>query len=286
MKSQIQTDSSKVRNDRAKVKMHKDQRGFTLLELLITIALTAVITTAVTMAISQVFTGSTRSSNHMILVREVQEAGYWVSLYTYMANDMEITSCSGFPLALHWIDFEENEEHDIVFSLDSSGLRGSYYVDDVLDPVKTGRIPVFEFIDPDKTNLKFAGGSAFDLPDIDDAFNITGGAAPDNGRIIVRQGNIAVTTTGGATYDPGTGEWTTTTTGDIITVTATSADTRGSWSSETQVAIAVITVDTGATSATLSNARVLIFTVTATVGTGGQESSESRVYEIVPKPVS
>jgi prepilin-type N-terminal cleavage/methylation domain-containing protein len=266
--------------------VHKDQRGLTLLELLITIALTAIVTTAITMAIGQIFTGSTRSSNHMAVVREVQEAGYWVSLYTYMANNMEITGYSGFPLTLHWIDFALDEEHDVVFSLDSSGLRGSYYVDDVFDEEKTGKIPVFEFVDPDGTNLKFGGGSAFSLPDINDAFNITGGVAPDDGRIIIREGSIAVTLTGSATYTPATGEWTTTDTGDIIQVTATSSGTRGTWTSETQVAIAYITVDTGTTSATLSDARVLIFTVTATLGTGGQESSESRVYEIVPKPVS
>jgi prepilin-type N-terminal cleavage/methylation domain-containing protein len=277
-------------------KLKKGEGGFTLIELLIAIALTAIITSTATMAIFQTFTGSTRSANHMVAVRQVQEAGYWVSLYAYMAADMEITGDSGFPLILSWVDFEpppgesEVEEHKVVFSLNSSGLRGYYYVDSgsgyVLDEEKTGQIPAFEVIDSDETNLKLAGGSAFSLPDEYDAFQIIGDATPDNGKITVREGSISVTTTGDATYDSGTGEWTTTAIGDIITVTATSADTEGSWTSETQAVSAAITADGGGQSATLSTGRVLIFTVTATVGTGQQETGESRVYEIVPKPVS
>jgi len=260
-----------------------------LIELLIAIALTGIITTVVTMAIFQTFTGTTRSANHMVAVRHVQEAGYWVSLYTYPAQGTEITGDSGFPLTLDWVDFDTGEKHKIEFSLDSSGLRGKYYVDGVLDEEKTGKIPVFEFINPDKTktNCQVSGGSAFSLPDIGDAFDIIGEATTDDkGVIIVSAGTVSVTTAGGATYDSGTHEWETFDAGDIITVTATSADTIGSWTSETQAAAAGITVDSGAQSATLSNCKVLIFTVTATVGTGGQKTEETRIYKVVPKPAS
>jgi prepilin-type N-terminal cleavage/methylation domain-containing protein len=273
-------------------KLKKDQKGFTLLELLIGIAITALITTAVTMTILQTFTGSTRSSNHMVAVRQVQEAGYWVSFYAYAAQNTIITGDSGFPLILQWVNFEPSGRHKVVFNLTSSsgGLRGSYYVNDVLDSARTGKIPAFEFINPDKTktNCQVSGGSDFSLPDIGDKFKITGGDVPDGGRITVPSGSgsISVTPTGGATYVPATGAWTTTnTTGSTITVTATSSGTKGSWTSETKAATAAITVDSDG-DATLSSARGLIFTVTATVGTGQQEESETRIYKVVPKPVS
>ena len=109
--------------------IHKDQKGFTLLELLIAFAITALITTGITMAISQTFTGSTRSSNHMVAVRQVQEAGYWVSYYAYNAQNLTITGNSGFPLILRWVDFDPPcQRQKVVFSLNSSGLKGSYYV--------------------------------------------------------------------------------------------------------------------------------------------------------------
>ena len=103
-----------------------------MLELLIALALTGLITTGITMIISQTLTGSARSSNHMAAVREVQEAGYWVSFYAYAAQDLTITGDSGFPLTLRWVDFDTDERHKVEFSLDSSGLRGSYYVDGCL----------------------------------------------------------------------------------------------------------------------------------------------------------
>jgi hypothetical protein len=175
-----------------------------------------------------------------------------------------------------------------VFSLNNSGLRGSYSVNNVPDPVKTGKIPVFGFINPDKTktNCQVSGGSAFSLPDSGDAFNITGGAAPDNGRIVVAGGSISFITTGNATYALVTGGYTwTATTGGTIKVTATGSGTKGSWTSETKAATAAITVDVDK-DATLSSARGLIFTVTATVGTGIVKEEETRIYKVVPKPVS
>jgi len=282
--------------------IHKDQKGFTLLELLIALALTGLITTGITMIISQTFTGTARSSNHMVAVREVQEAGYWVSYYAYAAQDLTITGDSGFPLTLRWVDFGTDKWQKIEFSLDSSGLRGRYYIDSgggyVLHEEKTGKIPVFEFINPDKTktNCQVSGGSAFSLPDVNDAFQITGGDAPDGGTITVPSGSgsISVTKTGSATATyvvpppPGTPYWTwntTATTGDTITVKADSSVTKGSWTSETKAATAAITVDSDG-DATLSSARGLVFTVTATVGTGQQKSSETRIYKVVPKPAS
>jgi prepilin-type N-terminal cleavage/methylation domain-containing protein len=283
------SEESRLNTNQMKMKtLKKGERGFTLLELLIAIALTAIITTVVNMAIFQTITGSTRSSNHMVAVRKVQEAGYWVSFYTYAAQNLIITGDSGFPLKLSWVDFDTAETHEVVFSLNASGLRRSYSVDGVFDPVKTGKIPALDFINPDKTktNCQVSSGSGFSL-DNGDAFEITGGATNDTGKIIVTSGGISVTTTGsGATYDSGTGVWTTITAGDTIKVTATNSNTKGSWTSETKAAAAAITVDSGAPSATLSYGNGLIFTVTATVGSGNLESSETRIYKIVPKPVS
>jgi prepilin-type N-terminal cleavage/methylation domain-containing protein len=269
--------------------LHKDQKGFTLLELIIGIAITGLITTAVTMTIFQTFTGSTRSSNHMVAVRQVQEAGYWVSFYAYAAQNTIITGDSGFPLILRWIDFDTNERQKVVFSLNNPGLRGSYYVNDALNSTLTGKIPAFQFIDSNKTNCQASGGSDFSLPDIGDKFKITGGTTPDNGRIVVASGSISFATTGNATYgawDPVSKSYPwTAAPGGTITVTAASSGTKGSWTSETKAATAAITVDVDK-DATLSSARGLIFTVTATVGTGQQEESETRIYKVVPKPVS
>jgi prepilin-type N-terminal cleavage/methylation domain-containing protein len=275
--------------------IHKDQKGLTLLELIIGIAITSLIIGGITLSVDQIFTGSTRSSNHMVAVREVQDAGYWVSEYAYMAQNATITGVSGFPVILQWVNFDPSGRHKVVFNLTSSsgGLRGSYYVDSgggyVLDSARTGKIPVFQFIDSNKTktNCQVSGGSVFSLPDIGDVFTIIGGAANDTGRITLTGGTISVNKTGSATCQNVSSGWTwnTTATGGTITVTATSANTKGSWTSENRAATAAITVDSDG-DATLSSARGLVFTITATVGAGRHIASETRTYKVVPKPVS
>lgn len=277
--------------------IHKDQKGLTLLELIIAIAITSLITGGIGTIVYQIFTGSTRSANHMVAVREVQDAGYWLSEYAYSAQNATITGVSGFPLILQWVNFEPSGKHKVVFNLTSSsgGLRGSYYVDSgsgyVLDSARTGKIPVFQFINSNKTNCQVSGGSAFSLPDVNDVFKITGGATNDSGTIFFPSGKPSSDpiATGNATR----GAWDSNsksypwaaTAGGTITVTATSANTKGSWTSETRAATAAITVDSNG-DATLSSARGLVFTITATVGGGRHIASETRIYKVVPKPVS
>ncbi|MGA2669886.1 MAG: prepilin-type N-terminal cleavage/methylation domain-containing protein [Dehalococcoidia bacterium] len=276
-------------------KLRKGEKGLTLLELIIAIAITSLITGGIAMIVYQIYTGSTRSANHMVAVREVQDTGYWLSEYAYSAQNATITGVSGFPLILQWVNFDPSGKHKIVFNLDSSGLRGSYYVavsDDSfsLDSVRTGKIPVFEFINSTKTNCQVSGGSDFSLPVSGNKFVITRGATNDSGRITTAPSGdiskILVNATAGATatYDSATKAWTwnTTAAGGTITVTATSA-VKGSWTSETKAATAAITQGTGAT---LSSARGLVFNVTAIVGAGGNAASETRIYKAVPKSVS
>jgi prepilin-type N-terminal cleavage/methylation domain-containing protein len=274
-------------------KLKKDQKGLTLLELIIAIAITSLITGGIGTIVYQIYTSSARSSNHMVAVREVQDTGYWVSAYAYMAQNATITGVSGFPVILQWVNFEPSGRHKVVFTLTSSsgGLRGSYYVNDVLDSARTDKIPVFEFIDSNKTNCQVSGGSAFSLPDNGDVFKIIGGATNDSGTIFFPGGKPGSDpiATGNATrgaWDSSSKSYPwTAAAGGTITVTATSANTKGSWTSENKAATAAITVDSDG-DATLSSARGLIFTVTATVGAGRNEASETRIYKVVPKPVS
>lgn len=59
--------------------INKNQLGFTLLEVLAALAISGMVSTGITMTLYQVVTGSTRTSNHMNAIRQVQNAGYWVS---------------------------------------------------------------------------------------------------------------------------------------------------------------------------------------------------------------
>jgi len=85
--------------------MHRGERGFTLIELLVAIALAGLVTAGITFAINQVLTINSRASNHMICVRQVQQAGKEVSKDALQAQDVACPGNPGFPLNLVWTDW-------------------------------------------------------------------------------------------------------------------------------------------------------------------------------------
>ena len=84
--------------------IHKDQKGFTLIELLIAVAIFAVVVVAADAVVVQIVQ-SNRTSSHMVALRQVQQAGYRVSLDALQAQNISVSNVSGsggFPLTLNW----------------------------------------------------------------------------------------------------------------------------------------------------------------------------------------
>ena len=92
--------------------INKNQRGITLIELLIAVGIAGIITGAITMTLFQVYAGNARSSNHMTAVRQVQNAGYWISRDAQMAQVISTEDNPNTPeievLILNWMGWEYN----------------------------------------------------------------------------------------------------------------------------------------------------------------------------------
>ena len=141
-------------------KLKKDQRGITLIELVIAIALTGVITAAITMSVFQVFNMNTRTSNHMAAVSHVQQAGKLVREDIMEAQNVDTGDDPGTPelLTLTWKEGGTEIPHEVIYTLEdmSSGkfkiLWRYYYINPDINSAPVSTTKVAEYIDPDQTS--------------------------------------------------------------------------------------------------------------------------------------
>jgi prepilin-type N-terminal cleavage/methylation domain-containing protein len=134
--------------------LNKNQRGFTLIEMLIVLAISSFVTGTTTMTIFQVLDGNVRTNNQMEAISRVQDAGYQVSQDAEQAQTIVRTEDEdGFPLTLSWTDWENNDQHEVIYSIANNKLQRQHYINGGL----SGTSYVFEYIfntDPDTGELK------------------------------------------------------------------------------------------------------------------------------------
>jgi len=136
-------------------RLHKDQRGFSILELLLVMILTGLITTAITTTFFQVFNMNTRTANHMIAVSQVQQAGKLVSEDMLEAQADRIDdSPPGKFLKLGWFSQNTSTEYEIIYTLEDGVLWRSETIGE--EPPATTRVA--EYINADQTSCVWGSG--------------------------------------------------------------------------------------------------------------------------------
>ncbi len=138
--------------------INRNQRGITVIELIIAMALSVIIAGAITATILQVINGSNLTNNHMTAVRQVQNAGYWVSHDAQMAQSVNTTDPDGFPLTLTWAAWD-TIEHEVIYSSENTtdgltSLQRSYSVNG--STVDTTFVA--QYVDLATTSANFTGG--------------------------------------------------------------------------------------------------------------------------------
>ena len=133
----------------------KNQKGFTLIEIIIAIAVTSLIGVGVTAAIFNTLSVNALSSNHLTVLKQIENAAHWINRDVQMSQTVQPGGGSGFPLTLSWVEWD-NTAHQVTYSLVSGELQRSHSVD--------GSAPtqyvVAEYIsnDPAQTSCQFTGG--------------------------------------------------------------------------------------------------------------------------------
>ena len=133
--------------------MKQGEEGFTLIEIVMVIAIIALIAGAATMVTFQLVRGTERSNDHMMAVNQVQNAGCWISRDTQMAEN--VTAGLTLPnfLILSW------GEHQVTYTLEAmpgtelKKLQRHLSINGGSDNTTF----VAQYIDPDKTSCIFTG---------------------------------------------------------------------------------------------------------------------------------
>ena len=101
--------------------IHRNQKGFTLVGLIMAIGVTGLISGGVTMTMFQMFDHSARSSARMTAIKQLESASLYINRDSQMAQTVAPADPDpdGFPLTLTWIDWNNND------SIVLAGLHGS-----------------------------------------------------------------------------------------------------------------------------------------------------------------
>jgi len=142
--------------------MRQRQKGFTLLELLLVLAITGVIIAPLTMATITLLTSPQRLADQGVVLQQVQNVGYWLSRDVQMARGVNPTVPNGgFPLTLT-IPVDDNPDNDytIDYVFDGSKLKRRVY--DSGDNL-TSETFIADYIDTDNTTFSDPGSGTYKL---------------------------------------------------------------------------------------------------------------------------
>ena len=82
------------------------------------LAITGLIVPAASGTVIQILQ-STHTTAHMLALRQVQNAGFWMSRDSLQGQEVTVPGVNnGFPFTLEWIDWDDNDVHQVVYSLE------------------------------------------------------------------------------------------------------------------------------------------------------------------------
>jgi prepilin-type N-terminal cleavage/methylation domain-containing protein len=118
----------------------RGQKGFTLLELLLAMFITVILGGVVTMSIFQVIDINARNTTHMIEIKEVENAFYWITVDAQMAQmapDAQV-AVRAFPMTLSWANKYDNypttTTGSVTYSIvEDHKLQREYFLNNVLN---------------------------------------------------------------------------------------------------------------------------------------------------------
>ena len=119
--------------------MKRGQRGFTLIEILVSIAIMASIVGGLSTATVSLITHHKSSTNQNLALNQVQNAGYWISRDVQVAKIIDYNESGAFPISLDIpIDTDPDNNYTVSYSIEGdtlirqvSGSSGTLIADNI-----------------------------------------------------------------------------------------------------------------------------------------------------------
>jgi prepilin-type N-terminal cleavage/methylation domain-containing protein len=141
--------------------IRRREKGFTLIEVIVALAIMSIIIVAMGMTITTVVTNSRGTTERNVVLCQVQNAGYSISRDVQMADDVTLDGTSGFPLILDIpVDTDENNNYSVNYLLDGDKIiRQVYDSSDTL--IREGSVA--EYIDVGATTFSALSFNTYEL---------------------------------------------------------------------------------------------------------------------------
>jgi len=141
--------------------IRRREKGFTLIEVAVGLAITSVIVLAMSMTITTLVTNSQGTTERSVVLRQVQNAGYFISCDVQMAENVTLDGTSGFPLILDIpVDTDQNNDYSVNYLFDGNTLKRQVY-DSSHTLIK--ETVVAEYIDVGETTFTDLGSNTYQL---------------------------------------------------------------------------------------------------------------------------
>ena len=131
--------------------MKRREKGFTVLEALIGVAIMAIVVVAVAMTTTTLLLNEGQAAGQNTALPQVQNAGYWISRDVQMARNVTPSAPNGFPLSLGIpVDADENNDYTVDYLFDGDKLKRQVY--DSLETLISETF-IAEYIDTSNTTF-------------------------------------------------------------------------------------------------------------------------------------
>lgn len=108
-----------------------NRQGFTLIEVVLVLAIMSVIGTVASIATVQIMKQGARNGDFTAAGQYTMTAIQWIDQDAEMSQQIETNGASGFPLTLSWIDWDSNE-YEVVYSTENGTLKRNYSINSTI----------------------------------------------------------------------------------------------------------------------------------------------------------